>query len=121
MLAVTSSGEAVPCLQMSGYFAEHGISFGNLHRTPLREFLSGSSLWDTICLTAEDIRGHNSKCASCSYFKLCAGGCRALGGLYSGDPLDLAAPDPTKCLFFENGWHMKISETLEGWTNLTPF
>ncbi|MBR6351855.1 MAG: radical SAM protein [Firmicutes bacterium] len=121
MLAVSSSGEAVPCLQMSGYFAEHGISFGNLHRKSLREFLNGGALWDTICLTAEDIRMHNGKCASCGYFELCAGGCRALGGLHSGEPLDLAAPDPAKCLFFENGWHRRIAEALEGWTNLTPF
>ena len=42
MIAVSSSGETVPCLQMSGYFLEKDISLGNLFKTPLKELVKDS-------------------------------------------------------------------------------
>ncbi len=120
LIAVTASGEAVPCLQMSGLLLEIGKHFENLHRTPLKDILSGGDWLHTACCTVQSVRDNSPKCGSCPYFEVCAGGCRAMGMLYSDTKRDYYGADPTKCLFFENGWHRKIEETLPDWENLSP-
>ena len=45
---------------------------------------------------------------------------RALGYLFSDRQSDYYAPDPFKCIFFQNGWYEKICSTLQPWTNLKP-
>ena len=119
MVAVTSSGEIVPCIQVSGTLQQAGISFGNLHRTPLKDLLISGPYLDNICTTVGDVRKGNSKCGSCRWFEACAGGCRAMGFLYSGGRKDFLGEDLTKCRFFEHGWVGKVREALSKWTNLS--
>nr|MCR5491266.1 SPASM domain-containing protein [Bacilli bacterium] len=114
MIAVSSSGEVVPCLQMSGYFLEHGISLGNLFKTPLKELVNDSDYANLALATLFKQIIENDKCANCKYYKACTGGCPALGLLYSKD-YNFYHEDITKCLFFENGWYEKAKEGLSGW------
>ena len=114
MIAVSSSGEVVPCLQMSGYFIEHGISLGNLFKTPLKELVKES---DYLALAMAPLFKQiveNDKCANCKYYKACNGGCPALGLLYSKG-VNFYHEDITKCIFFENGWYDKVIKTLKEW------
>ena len=120
MIGVTSCGDIVPCLQMSGYFEENDIHLGNLHKTPLSELLSKGDYIDQVCATLHQQRNADEKCSNCKYYRWCAGGCPALGGLYSPKRFDLLSRDITKCIFFENGWYHKVAETLDGWENKTP-
>ena len=115
MTAVTAEGEILPCMQFSGYMSKNGITLGNVHRTPLKDLLSGGLYTDLARLTAGDVRGMISKCETCPYFRCCTGGCRALGLLYAEGPEDFWREDITKCLFFEDGWPQKIEERLDGW------
>ena len=117
MIAVTSSGDVVPCLQMSGYLLELGIHLGNLHETKLKDIIHSSAYLDTICTTVGMVRDNSEKCAACPWFIYCTGGCRALGFLYSGQKKNFLAEDITKCLFFENGWYEKTVSALSGWEN----
>ncbi|MBQ9043706.1 MAG: radical SAM protein [Eggerthellaceae bacterium] len=121
MTAVTSEGEVMPCNQMSGYFLKHGISMGNVRRTPLRDLLRDGDYVKAANMTAGDLRSADGKCASCPYFRFCGGGCRALGQLYAGDEdhLSFAHEDVTKCRFFEGGWYQKVTHALSEWTNLS--
>lgn len=119
MIGVTSSGDIVPCLQMSGYFEENGIHMGDLHTTPLAELLTDGDYMSTVCANLHKRLKNNPKCAACRYFKYCNGGCPALGGLYAPEKLNLFGRDVTKCLFYENGWYGKAKEAMEGWENCT--
>ena len=118
MVAVSSSGEVLPCMQMSGYFIERGMSYGNVHSTPLKELLSGGDYLQAVCRSVGELRAANSRCGSCRFFECCCGGCRALSYLLSGDGVD--GSDLSKCLFFNEGWYERAAEALPGWTNLTP-
>ncbi len=120
MIGITSEGEVVPCLQMSGYYKEHGISLGNVHDTSLKELLTDSRYVETICYTVEDLKKANNKCASCAYYEYCCGGCRALGLLLSGDQMDMNGSDISKCQFFEHGWVERIRKTFADWRWLNP-
>ena len=119
LVGVSSSGEIVPCLQMSGYFEEHGIHLGSLYKTSLKELLTESDYMKIVCSNLHKRRKNNSKCDACRYFPYCKGGCPALGGLFSEKQLDLYDTDITKCLFFENGWYQKCTSVMSGWKNLT--
>ena len=114
MIGVTSSGDIVPCLQMSGYFEEHGIHLGNLHKTPLKELLNESDYVKTVCTNLHKFAKANKKCAECRVFKYCNGGCPALGLLFTGDR---NGSDLSKCIFYENGWYQKTKEAMGDWTN----
>ncbi|MBO6141266.1 MAG: radical SAM protein [Ruminococcus sp.] len=120
MIGVTSSGDIVPCLQMSGYFEEKGIHLGNLHTTPLSELLIGGDYMKLVCANLHNQLKNNQKCAACKFYGYCNGGCPALGGLYSPKKLDLYGCDITKCIFYENGWYFKVLDAMEGWSNTTP-
>lgn len=73
---------------------------------PLREVLSGGSpFMKTLYLRGRDLAEGESPCASCGYFKVCVGGCRALAFQDSGD---LLGADPNSCLFFKDGWARRL-------------
>ena len=114
MIAVSSSGEVVPCLQMSGYFIEHGISLGNLLKTPLKKLVQESDYLNlaTAMLLKQILE--NDKCSNCKYYKVCNGGCPALGLLYSKD-INFYHEDITKCIFFENGWYERVTREMDDW------
>lgn len=119
MIAVSSSGETVPCLQMSGYFLEKNISLGNLFKTPLKELVKDSPYLNLAMAPLLKQILENDKCANCKYYKACTGGCPALGLLYSKNS-DYYHEDITKCVFFENGWYDKITSELNDWRLLKP-
>ena len=112
MIAISSSGEVVPCLQMSGYFIENGISLANVLKQPLKEIVTSSDYTQLAMASLFNLIINNDKCSSCKYFKVCTGGCPALGLLYSGDAHDYYHEDITKCKFFENGWYEKVTKEL---------
>ena len=114
MIAVSSGGEVVPCLQMSGWFLEKGISLGNLLKTPLKEIVKESDYLTLAMAPLFKQIVENDKCGNCKYYKACTGGCPALGLLYSPNG-DYYYQDITKCIFFENGWYDKINEELKDW------
>ena len=114
MIAVSSKGKVVPCLQMSGYFLEKGISLGNLFKTPLKELLKESPYLELAMAPLLKQILVNDKCGNCKYYKACTGGCPALGLLYSKN-VDFYHEDITKCIFFENGWYDKVLHTMHDW------
>ena len=119
MIAVSSSGEVVPCLQMSGYFLEKGISLGNLFKTPLKELTKDSPYLDLAIAPLLKQILENDKCGNCKYYKACTGGCPALGLLYSKES-NFYHEDITKCVFFENGWYEKTVDALKRWRLQNP-
>jgi radical SAM protein with 4Fe4S-binding SPASM domain len=120
MAAVTSSGEIVPCMQLSGTMQQRGESLGNVHTDRLKDLLTAGSYLENICTTVGDIRKNNQKCGGCKWFEYCTGGCRVMGYLYSGAKNDFCGEDLTKCKFFENGWYERVRDTLAEWKNLSP-
>ena len=119
MIAVSSSGEVVPCLQMSGYFIEKGISLGNLFKTPLKELVRESDYLELAMAPLLKQIVQNDKCANCRYYKACTGGCPALGLLYSKN-VDFYHEDITKCIFFENGWYERFTKEMGDWKITKP-
>ena len=120
MIAISSSGEVVPCLQMSGYFMENGISLENVHKKPLKEIVGNSNYTSIAMANLFKLIVNNDKCSSCKYIKACTGGCPALGLLYSGEAHDYFHEDITKCYFFENGWYERVTEELKEWELINP-
>lgn len=121
MIAISSSGEVVPCLQMSGWLIERNISLANVHKTPLKEILKDSDYLTYATATLFNQIVNNDKCSSCKYYKVCTGGCPALGLLYSKERFDYYHEDITKCYFFENGWHDKTVEIMKDWKIEKPY
>jgi len=119
MIAVSSSGEVVPCLQMSGYFIEKGISLGNLFKTPLKDLVTDSPYLNLAMAPLFKQIIENDKCAECKYYKACTGGCPALGLLYSKD-INFYHEDITKCIFFENGWYERVLDNMKGYKLFNP-
>lgn len=119
MIAVSSHGEVVPCLQMSGYFLEKGISLGNLFKTPLKQLVKDSPYLNLAMAPLFKQIIENDKCGNCKYYKACTGGCPALGLLYSPNS-DFYHEDITKCIFFENGWYNKVIDVLKDWKLENP-
>ncbi len=117
MVAVTSSGEVVPCMQMSGYYEGHGISLGNVRQDGLQKLLQSGPYVEECGCCAGTFRMECAECAACPYFKYCLGGCRALGLAATDDP---RGKDPSKCLFFKEGYYGSIVRTLVGWQNTDP-
>lgn len=114
MIAVSSGGEVVPCLQMSGWFLERRISLGNVLKTPLKELVRESDYLNLAMAPLLKQILENDKCGNCKYYKACTGGCPALGLLYSKNG-DYYHEDILKCIFFENGWYDKITSELKDW------
>jgi radical SAM protein with 4Fe4S-binding SPASM domain len=105
LIAVTPSGELVPCLQISGHAKKLGHTFGNVHTAPLRKFLQDSVYLDTVTTTVAQRGAENPKCQSCAFWKLCTGGCPAFASRLKGS---LTAYDPIKCMFFYGGYMEKF-------------
>ena len=110
MVAVTASGEMVPCNQMSGFFKNRGTSLGNVKRERLQQLLLDSRYLDKVCTSVSSVLEHNEKCHSCVYWKLCLGGCRASALLLGNDYL---ACDPAKCIYFHGGWMEKTKQVMK--------
>lgn len=115
MVAVAANGNVFPCHQMSGYYEQHGDTLGNVKQIPLSQLLSGGKYIDEVCTTLGTLREKNEKCGKCEYFEYCNGGCRAIALALTGDKLGI---DPSKCLFWENGYDKKISEHLPGYSTV---
>ncbi len=120
MIAVSSSGEVVPCLQMSGYLMEKGISLSNVKEKSLREIITKSDYCDIATAPILSLILKNDKCSSCKYIKACAGGCPALGLLYSNPAGNMFHEDITKCVFFENGWYDRVLSAMDDWKVTNP-
>ena len=112
MIAVGANGNVYPCHQMSGYYEQHADILGNVRETPLASLLSGGRYLDEVCTTLGDLRKANQKCGECAYFERCNGGCRAIALALTGDKLGI---DPSKCLFWEEGYDQKIAALLPGY------
>lgn len=119
MIAVSSGGEVVPCLQMSGWFLERKISLGNVLKTPLKELVKNSDYLNLAMAPLLKQILENDKCGNCKYYKACTGGCPALGLLYSKNG-DYYHEDILKCIFFENGWYDRIKNELKDWQLIRP-
>lgn len=115
MVAVAANGNVFPCHQMSGYYEQHGDTLGNVKQIPLSQLLSGGKYIDEVCTTLGTLREKNEKCGKCEYFEHCNGGCRAIALALTGDKLGI---DPSKCLFWGNGYDKKISEHLSGYSTV---
>ena len=120
MVAVTSRGDVVPCMQMSGWMEAHGMRLANIHETPLSEVLTQGSYLDAVRENLYEFCAANEKCASCPHFRRCAGGCPALGLLLTDGARGIDGEDLSKCLFFDGPWEREIVAALDGWKNLTP-
>lgn len=120
MIAITSGGEVVPCMQMSGFFLERGISLANVKTRPLKDIITKSEYLNVAMATLLQQVISNDKCGNCKYYMACAGGCPALGRLYSPKQDDFFHQDVTKCTFFENGWYDRVVKALDGWTLQNP-
>lgn len=117
MIAIGANGHLYPCLQISGKYDELKIDLGSVYNTKLQDLLNEGKYLDEICTTIGKLKEVNKKCASCKYFKYCAGGCRALSYIYFNEYL---REDPWKCIFFEKGYYDKIADILQEYTNFTP-
>ena len=111
MIAVGSDGQVYPCLQMSGWFLEHGIKLGNVKTTGLKKILQNGDYMREICMTVQDLTKENGECRQCPYLKECCGGCRVYGILTGGGPL---GSDLSKCLYFKEEYPQKIKKALSG-------
>ena len=120
MIAISSSGEVVPCMQMSGYLMEKGISIANAHSNTLKEIINNSEYTNYAMATLFSQIIRNNKCSNCKYYKACTGGCPALGLLYAKEDFNYYHEDITKCYFFENDYYTKIIKKLSKWNLLNP-
>ena len=120
MVAITSNGDVVPCMQMSGWMESRGMRLANVHETPLSEVLTRGRYLDAVRENLYEFCVCNKKCAACPHFRRCAGGCPALGLVFAGEARGLDGEDLSKCLFFNGSWEDEIVAALDGWKNLTP-
>ena len=108
MIGVEANGDVVPCLQMSGYFLEHGIRLGNLHENTLQELLSDGPYLSMITKNLYQLKKLSEACRICPFYEYCGGGCRALALLYAKEAEGYWGEDPTKCIFFKNGYYRTL-------------
>ena len=117
MVAVGADGSVYPCHQLSGEYERRNEHLGNVKTEGLQSLLRESRYLSEVCTTAGELKSVNSRCASCRYFRYCAGGCRAVALVLTDDKLGC---DPSKCMFFESGYHRRITEIMGEWRNLAP-
>ena len=117
MVAITASGRVFPCIQISGYYEARKEHFGNVKETGLQSLLQCGKYLAEVCTTVGELANKNETCRTCPYFKYCLGGCRALALTTQDDKFGY---DPSKCIFFREGYIEKLAIRLPGWTNLTP-
>ena len=104
-------------MQMSGYYETKNDILGNVKKSGLQPLLQMSKYLAEVCATVGDLAKVNPECGNCPYFKNCAGGCRAVALTLTGDKMGV---DPSKCLFFKNGYYKKTIEAMGTWHNGTP-
>lgn len=112
-IAVTPEGNVLPCNQMSGYFKKIGKIFENVHETPLRQILSSGEYLDSVCYNVGNLLEKNAKCQNCAFWRLCLGGCRAIGIVLGGS---FESYDPSKCLYFDEYFHKFSALFDENWS-----
>lgn len=117
MIAISANGNVFPCMQMSGTFEARGETFGNVHKDSLQTLLQYGKYLSEVCTTVKELSEKNETCKNCPYFKYCIGGCRALALAFTGTTL---GTDPSKCLFFHEGYHKKINAIMGDWINASP-
>lgn len=117
MIAVAANGNVFPCMQMSGYYELKNDCLGNVKQSGLQQLLQCGKYLAEVCTTVGELAQVNEKCRNCTYFKHCAGGCRAIALALTGDKLGI---DPAKCLFYHRGYYEKLEQTLAAWQNLAP-
>ena len=115
--SVLANGDIIPCAPMAGLFASKGIRMDNVKTDGLQKALTSGVFIDAITHTVGEKLRVNPKCGSCSWGKVCQGGCPAVSLLFGGS---LLSSDPTKCEFFSSGYYEKYCRILEGWKNLNP-
>ena len=120
MIAITSSGEVVPCMQMSGGFEEFDIHVGNVHKDKLKDIINSKIFYQYVCEPILNYALNNDLCLNCEYFRVCHGGCVALGVLSSPDKHNYYHEDISKCLFFKNGYYEKVVGKLDGYKLSNP-
>ena len=114
-ISVQANGEIIPCSSVAGVFTQRGIHTGNVKSERLQDLLSEGPLYDMVTHTVKDRMLATPKCASCSHFKRCQGGCPAIALLYNGS---LLSQDDYKCTFFNKGYDKKYVDAMDGWKNL---
>lgn len=82
-----------------------------MKETPLRELLSQGAYLECVTTPVSKVLEHNKRCADCTYWRLCLGGCRAIAIALTGDYL---AADEAKCLFFHGDYLTKVDHVLNG-------
>lgn len=111
-ITITPDGCVYPCTPSPGLYKAHGMDFGNVYQTSLKQLLQESNYLSFVCTGAHAISEHDPKCASCRHFRQCQGGCRlfalGLGGNVYGH-------DPNMCRFFEGNYYEKIRDALPGY------
>lgn len=110
IVAVASTGAVSPCNQLSGTLAHNGVDMGNVKRDGLQPLLQAGPYLNHVTTTVGALRAQNPDCQECPWWKLCMGGCRACAYALGGD---LMGSDPTKCLFFKQGYLDKIAAVFD--------
>ena len=116
-ICVGAGGNIYPCSQQSGILDSRNICLGNVKRDGLQKLLQDSAYTDIACMTVADVRERNPKCAVCTHFEQCHGGCRGLGFLTTGD---LYGEDGAMCKLFELDYESKVQEIMSDWSNAAP-
>ncbi len=83
-LIITGDGNVFPCALLN----DKSIPYGNVYERSLRDIIERPS---PHYLTYESFREPAGKCASCSAWNACHGGCRAFAYAFNGE---WAHPDP---------------------------
>ena len=114
MVAVGANGNLYPCHQLSGTLDSMGSFLGNVKEDGLQPHLQDGDYLYEVCTTLGDLKKHNGECGACNWFRYCAGGCRALAVVLQRDKF---GSDPSKCLFFRNGYLDKLARSMDGYYN----
>ncbi len=104
-LYIAPEGRMLPCftLSTSGIEDEYPL----IGEIGLRQGLTDSSYMKLIDTRVDEFLHTVPECGSCSYAKICAGGCRASALIFSPSG-SLMEPDRACCVLFRDGWAEKI-------------
>ncbi len=116
-LAVCAGGEAVPCMQMSGWLKAEHICLGSIKHDSMENLLCDSPVERLITARVKDLIRECRECRECPFLPYCHGGCPAMGMLVHGTFL---SRDISSCIFFRDGYHRRLKEALPGFRDLSP-
>jgi len=114
-VSVTPEGDLVSCVQLSGWYKKNGISFGNVHNTPLKQLLTEGDYIDAISYSLGELLQNNPKCQTCPHWKRCLGGCRVFACIAAND---YKHHDPYRCVFFDQYKELYDALFDESWHNI---